>query len=1463
MQKRKKGALFLILGVLFVSLYQILPTLLYYQKPLKKPLEASYAPKLVSNIEKRIEKQEKETLAWVQSYCSLLKLSPLSISYDPDTSQLIHIVFPEEKQAKKLKKYFPLAARNIEESYKALSLKESSDSTKKVTIQRAFTSPLSSEDWKQEFSFFSKRENASYSPFYKNFLIKRASIIAKALSGDLPKETTRRKTTKEELAHTLVQASTLFKESPSLAKRFFASFPSFYSIDIAFLEESFLQEKETVQKEKRTLQKQPSLSEAEKERLLFLENQELLFIKASSLLKNQKSLFTKASPTSWEEIEKTWLKEKEQGQTLLLNTSSNPFLESLQIDWEKEILFIPISKDFLEFQKNQPDSTSKSRCEQFLIDEIARISSLSKENMQKKGDRIEIPLGFSSSPSSFLALDLEKLALSELSQVKTYLQKNWNPSHPDLKRENFPIVSEKEYEALPELDKNFCLLLCRGTDPSLKKNSLYLVAKGIERISEKYEGGRSSHSASLFFDDFSSLNSCLKELGFRSYPGAFLGNSPFVKDFLFEKENFYDGFLQATKEPFFILGDHTLALLPLSNLEERIRIENQIETKEQEALLKAKEDYYQAQMSSDPQIRFGFPKPYKSVFWNNLLLNVKKYFQGAEEKVLHWGLDLSGGKTVTLALLDSEKKLVTGEKELLQGMNELYQRVNKLGVSEVSIQREGDHLVLDFPGSQSIPASQLLQASSMYFHVVQEKFSIHNPSLAPYVNVFLEQVWNEAVVSNLKDPGSLQKIAYKHLYGSFSKENPAPRTEAARILYEKGLRLANPFEEVPSKRMDTTLCKIAVFREEGKKGWQGQNHPLLFVFHNHALEGKDLQNIKASYDPSQGNFLSFEIQNTNTEENPRETFYNWTLPFSKESLYRSENDFLQGRGWRMAVILNDTIVCAPTLNQPLKDSAMISGSFTQREVQKLMADLKAGSLTYFPEILSEKNISPELGAKEKSMGLLATFLGLVFVLVAMTTYYRFCGWIACLAVLFNLLIMAAAFQYLQVTLTLASLAGVILTVGMAVDANVLVFERMKEEMILGKTVYQAIYTGYKKAFSAILDSNLTTILAAFILLSFDSGPIKGFAVTLTLGIISSLFTALFVTRSFFEYWSQKKERTSLNMKNWIGTPKINFLQKAPYILGASIVIIGLGAFVLGQKRSTLFGMDFTGGYSLQLELEPSSDSSYRTKIEKAFYEAGLSPKEVQVRELNPSNHIKVKFGSNMEEENKPFFNMPLEDPFSVTKNPRIDWVVNTLAKQNVSISMKDLSSLAKNWSSMSGQMSDSMKKQALIGLSLALVCMMLYIAFRFEFTFAIAALLCTFHDLLITLAFVFLLSFLGLPVFFDLHTVAALMTIIGYSINDTIIIFDRIREDQILYKNLSFTQIINKAINTTLSRTILTSFTTFLVLLALICFAGPSLFGFSLVMALGVILGTLSSLFIAPLLLQIFTQKKKQLAIKK
>ena len=600
--------------------------------------------------------------------------------------------------------------------------------------------------------------------------------------------------------------------------------------------------------------------------------------------------------------------------------------------------------------------------------------------------------------------------------------------------------------------------------------------------------------------------------------------------------------------------------------------------------------------------------------------------------------------------------------------------------------------------------------------------------------------------------------------------------------------------------------------------------------------------------------------------NPQDEFYTWTSQFAADKVTGTPLEaYTHGRGgYRMAVILNGRIVSDPVLRASLRDAGTISGHFTQREINQLAADLKAGSLSFTPKILSEQNVSPELGKEERNKGIFSAALAIVLVVAAMIGYYHFAGIVAAVAVLFNILIMWGVFQNIDYVMTLPGIAGLVLTVGMAVDANVLVFERIREEFAISGRIGSAIQAGYRKAFSAIFDSNITTIMAAFILIQFDSGPIKGFAVVLIIGIISSMFTSLFVTRYYFAGWVKNPQHKSLTMSKFFNTTHFDFLAQTKKAVIISIIVMLLGSYLLVEQRHTIFGMDFTGGYSLTVNLEEKPNTNYRLEATNALLAAGASTNDVQIRELSRPNQLRIQLGISTEQKGHPFYQMPEKTQqaavtYPYQDNPRISWIVDSLAKQNLAVQKSELPDLERDWTVMSGQLSDTMRNNAIIALFLALVGVLIYITFRFEFKYAVGAVVGLVHDVIITLGIAAMFHKLGFPISIDLQVVGAIMTIIGYSLNDTIIVFDRIREDIKIYRKMKFKDLINQSLNVTLSRTVMTAGTTLLVLLTLVLFGGASIFGFSLVMLIGIFVGTFSSLFIAaPVMLYFHNREVEQ-----
>ncbi len=1501
MDKHKRWQSLLIIAVIALTVYNILPTVFFYTKPLSSPIDQSKATSIAAASMERVNSLEKESVEWLQSYCKLLSVKPKAIKLDASTPQMITVSFDKKEEAKKLERFLPRAGNLIPFYPASLALdpremddaangfvEEANDGRFQVHILRKI--PVHFEKNQVEnFFTFAEKFDAEGKPtaVYQELLQDRLAEVSYAVGGASENSqlaalalqnanTPRGGELLLTVAQNIANYQRAFGGDSAIAKRFYRSFGLQDSVQqmteaLDKLKERVRAEKVALKIEEEKKQKAGEFLDAsQRGQIHALGAQEETLLSAISILKQHRSSFLNG--------EKPWSKQDVQkmmkSRSLIDTKGQNPVVKSISIDWNEEIFAIELYEDIaLLREKSGPNHDLVN---QIIYDEIAKISRESSEELRPYHAGYQIVLNELADSTSFLRLDLSAIAKAEVTHIKNVIQTSWLPEEKSLQASEYPILLWEELQAMPKSERRLSLVLYAPSTvkeeipAGFKTNSIYLIAKDLLKIAKRYQASPDSLEAKAFYKDFQKLERMMRDHGFVGYPGTtYPLSQEYENDIIFEAQDFYLPVLQATRESFTVHGTKKYAVLEFSDVKQRLLTQNKIDTAIHENLLKWKDEYNAAQVDPSGNTRYDVPKPTSNPLWSNLVLSAKKYFRGDDRKILRWGLDMSGGKTVQVQLRDVSGRPVTNEADLRQGINELYNRVNKMGVSEVSIRQEGSSITLDFPGSQALSASDLVKASSMTFHVVNEKFSTDGPhALAETANRFLQEVWNEAVVTNKKDTESINAIAWSHLYGdSLDPDTIQPRTEAAKRLYENGLKLADPNNPEMSGAFNDMISKVAVYQGNHFTDWNNQTHPLLFVFNNYGLEGSSLDNVRGNYDPTRGNFLSFDVKGAQTlssgeKINPRNDLYSWTSVFSKESIAGTQYEsFTKGRGWRMAVLLNGKVVSAPALDSALRDTAMISGHFTQREINRLVADLKAGSLTFTPQILSEKNISPELGLKERYQGIAATAIALLAVIGVMVAYYRFAGIIASVAVLFNLLIIWATLQNIGAAVTLAMIAGIILTVGMAVDANVLVFERIREEFTKTGRLSVSVAAGYKKAFSAILDSNVTTIIAAMILLHFDSGPIKGFAVTLIIGIVSSMFTALFMTKYFFSRWVQNPEHKSLTMANLIHARNFDFLKWGRVGIAGSILVILVGSFFFTQNYKTLLGMDFTGGFTTTIELEAKAGEGYRQAVEKALTSHGALLQEIQVRELSPNNQLRIFLGTSMNLAGKPFAGMPieiqLEDPaYSYETNPRLVWLVSALNDAGLQLTEKSKNQIDQNWKNISGQMSDTMRNNAIVGLAIALLCILAYITVRFEFTYAISATIGLAFDVLITLAILAILHTLRIPVQIDLNTVAALMTIVGYSLNDTIIVFDRVREDVTLMRKHSFKQIINHSLNITLSRTILTSFTTFIVLFVLVLFGGSTLFGFSLIMAIGVVVGTLSTFFIAATLLLTFQRKE-------
>lgn len=544
------------------------------------------------------------------------------------------------------------------------------------------------------------------------------------------------------------------------------------------------------------------------------------------------------------------------------------------------------------------------------------------------------------------------------------------------------------------------------------------------------------------------------------------------------------------------------------------------------------------------------------------------------------------------------------------------------------------------------------------------------------------------------------------------------------------------------------------------------------------------------------------------------------IEFTREGAKRFAKVTSDNVGKRLAILLDDIVISAPVIRTAIKGGkAVIQGQFTSKEVQRLSRQLSGGALPVPLVLIDNRSISPSLGNDSIKKGIYAAVFGFILVVLFMGIYYMLAGLIANFALCVNLVIITGVLGSLGFTLTLPGIAGIILTIGMAVDANVLIFERIREEILSGKTVHTAIAAGFKRAYVTILDANITTLITAAFLFKFGTGPVKGFAVTLSIGIIASMFTALFVSRVIFEILSLKTEIKSLKMLRMVGNTKIDFIGKKNImiIISSIIIVIGMGYFI--YRGNSNFGIDFQGGTLIQLKTEkvlPLDD--LRSKLTQIGEEKSI------IQYFGDSNHsILIRSEADSSEKLYNFINKNFKD-YGI-KRERTEFVGPAIGAE--------------------------LRQQALFVVFFALCGILLYVSWRFEFKFAIGAIIALIHDVLITLG---IFAITGREI--SLPIIAAILTIVGYSLNDTIVVFDRIREDLHIYKKYDLPTIINMSINQTLSRTLLTSITTLLVVLSLYIFGGGVINDFAFTLLIGIIVGTYSSVFIASPVLILLSKPK-------
>jgi len=567
---------------------------------------------------------------------------------------------------------------------------------------------------------------------------------------------------------------------------------------------------------------------------------------------------------------------------------------------------------------------------------------------------------------------------------------------------------------------------------------------------------------------------------------------------------------------------------------------------------------------------------------------------------------------------------------------------------------------------------------------------------------------------------------------------------------------------------------------------------------------------------------------------------------------------------QIAIVLDDYVYSVPTVNSEIPNgmSSISGGQMEVEEAQDLANILKAGKLPARARIVEEAVVGPSLGHEAVNAGLWSFVIAFSLVLIYMVFYYNRAGLVADIALLTNIFFLFGVLASFGAVLTLPGIAGIVLTLGMAVDANVIIFERVKEEIRAGKGLQLAITDGYKKAYSAIIDGNVTTLLTGIVLYIFGSGPVQGFATTLVIGILSSLFSAIFISRLIFT-WSLKKN-LGVNFANkftinTLAKVNIDFLsmRKIGYVISGSIIVIGILSLAF---RGLNYGVDFSGGrtYVIRFDQDVNTDD-IRGALSNVFIDDDGQSVVPEVKTFGPNRQVKVT------------------TKFMIDNNEiEVDSIIQSKIFQGLQPFYKNQDIVYKAFSTdteteeklvgiLSSQkvgptIADDIRNRAVMAIVFALIVIFIYIALRFrKWQYGLAGVVALFHDSMITIGlFSIFYNYLPFNMEIDQAFIAAILTIIGYSINDTVIIFDRIREFGLLYKKRDLKTNINAALNSTLARTINTSGTTTVVLLTIFIFGGEVIRGFTFALLIGILIGTYSSLFSASPIVYDLIRKKEQ-----
>lgn len=821
------------------------------------------------------------------------------------------------------------------------------------------------------------------------------------------------------------------------------------------------------------------------------------------------------------------------------------------------------------------------------------------------------------------------------------------------------------------------------------------------------------------------------------------------------------------------------------------------------------------------------------------------------------------------------------ESAVSNSFNVLRNRIDRFGVTQPSIQKLGNtgRILVELPGvKEPERVRKLLQGTaSLEFWT-----TYYASEIAPYLeeaNVVLAQSLAEDTPAT--EVKAEETTVSDDIVSQELKAQGTSTDEASVEAYKK----ANPLFAVLSPSgfrdnacigfaaaADTALINKYLARPEVAAVFPAEFRAMWTVKSSDFIQDSniyDLVAIKASSRDGKAPLDGGYVTDARVEYNDRqggEPSVSMTMNAEGANVWARLTKENVGR--QIAIVLDGTVYSYPNvLNEISGGVSSITGHFSIEEATDLTNVLKSGKLPAPATIVQEQVVGPSLGAASIRAGLISFIIAFLLVLIYMIFFYKGAGLAADAALLTNVILLFGVLSAFGAVLTLPGIAGLVLTLGMAVDANVIIYERVKEELKAGKGLGKAIHDGYSNAYSAIIDGQVTTLLTGLVLFFFGSGPIKGFATTLIIGIITSVLTSIFITRIIFDDRVSRGKNITFETdltKNFLKNTKIDFIsgRKWSYLVSGALILISLGSIFI---KGFTYGVDFTGGRTYVVRFDkPVTAEDVREATGKVFdlasSEQGLAGTSVEVKQFGGDSQMKITTSYKYQDEAATVDNEIEGMLYESLKGfydegLTFDEFVSTLDNPNGIISSDKVGASIAN----------DIKRNAVISIILALIVIFAYIAFRFKgWTWGLGGVVSLAHTSIIIIGFFSLFSGI-LPFNLDVDQtfIAAILTIIGYAINDNVVIFDRIRENLSLHVKDDFKETVNKSLNATLTRTVNTSVSTLLPMLAIAIFGGESIRGLSVALCLGICIGTYASIMIGtPIMFDATMSRRKKLAAK-